>query len=309
MLMNNRVVLFIACSFCLILSACSDENPAQAEANKEPYHPVFNPSPEQIAQRKAEERARLPFVNNLPTLSKKERHAYTEMTAPLKAMLFYTANRSWDESPERIAQDIGRLGTQVNNQRIVTQGVPDELFELTDSYSKATDAFEKADLAKRIADYVAVQSKEMSGNRLVKLTLGANLAPLQPYDMATRSFNIDTALFTDKTERTREEKEESRRTMQVVGRLKAHLFSTPTSYQYGFVNAGALESIKVENESIARKIEASRGQTQIVVYGYIARVQRAQEKGVPIDKPYTYVQPHFADIVSAEGETLYTVEL
>jgi len=309
MLTKKRVASLFACSFCLVLASCSDDAPPQPQTSKEPYHPVFNPSPEQIAQRQAEEKARLPLKNELPPVVRADRTAYVDMMAPLVPMQLYIASRAWDESPERVADDIGRFGMQVNNQRIIKQGVPAELFELADSYSKSNNAFDKADLAKKITAYVEQQAGALGGKRLAKLTLNAHLAPIQPYDLGSRTFAVDTALFTDKTEYTYEEKEKSRRTMRIEGKLKAHLFSIPSSYQYGFTGASALENIKVEDEGIARKIEAARTEASIVVYGYIARVQRAHDKGMPVDKPYTYVQPHFADIVSESGEILYTVEL
>lgn len=308
MLTTKRVASLVTCSFCLVLASCSDDAPPP-QANKEPYHPVFNPSPEQIAQRQAEEKARLPLKNELSPVARADRTAYIDMMVPLAPMQFYIANRGWDESPERVADDIGRLGLQANNQQVIKQGVAVELFELTDSYSKSNNAFDKADLAKKITAYVEQQAGALDGKRLVKLTLNAHLAPIQPYDLGSRTFIVDTALFTDKTEYTYEEKEKSRRTMRFEGKLKAHLFSTPSSYQYGFTGASALENIRVEDEVIARKIEAARTEASLVVYGYIARVQRAHDKGVPVDKPYTYVLPHFVDIVSESGEILYTVEL
>lgn len=308
MLTKKRVASLVACSFSLVLASCSDDAPPP-QANKEPYHPVFNPSPEQIAQRQAEEKARLPLTNQLPVVARADRAAYVDMMTPLIPMQFYIANRSWDESPERVADDIGRFGMQVNNQRVIKQGVPAELFELTDSYSKSTNAFDKADLAKKITAYVEQQAGALGGKRLVKVALNARLAPINPYDLGSRTFVVDTALFTDKTEYTHEEKEKSRRTMRIEGKLKAHLFSIPNSYHYGFTGASALENIKVEDEVIARRIEAARTEASIVIYGYIARIQRAHDKGVPVDKPYTFVQPHFADIVSESGEILYTAEL
>ncbi len=309
MLTKKRVASLFACSFCLVLASCSDDAPPQPQASKEPYHPIFNPSPEQIAQRQAEEKARLPLTNELSPVARADRTAYADLMAPLAPMQFYIANRGWDESPERVADDIGRLGLQANNQQVIKQGVSVELFELADSYSKSNNAFDKADLAKKITAYVEQQAEALGGKRLVKLTLNAHLAPIQAYDFGSHTFVVDTALFTDKTAYTYEEKEKSRRTMRIEGKLKAHLFSIPSSYQYGFTGASALENIKVEDEGIARKIEAARTEAGIVVYGYIARVQRAHDKGMPVDKPYTYVQPHFADIVSASGEILYTVEL
>lgn len=296
----------------MLLAGCSDEqdsaktSSAPAETTKQPYHPVFNPSPEDIAKREAAEKAALPLTNELPEVSKAGRENYANMGDPLMPMKVYLANRSWDETPEQVAEDLGKLGYSLEIGR--DEGIPEDLYELTIKYAREQNAFQKADYLKAIIAKMDEMSATMRDKRLVKVVM-KDMAKIMPYDMANRHFQVDTSLFTDRTEYTKEEQEAMDRARRILFPLKGYMYNSNGSYRYAFTGASSLETIKVEDESVARAIESARMDGSIVVYGYVQRTQRNHVNGVPSDKPYVYIQPHFADIVSASGETLHTIEL
>ncbi len=302
MLKTSRIATAVVYSLCLLLlSACSDDKPEQT-TNKQPYDPIFNPSPEQIAKRNAEQKARLPFTNELPALPKADRGEYIDMMEPLMPLRVYVANRNWDETPERVADDIGKIFARMNPK------ISPKFIEMTEKYAAEQNAFEKADLAKAIADFAQEQAEALKGERLVKIVLDNHMAQIMPYDLEAHAFKVNTSLFTDKTSYTQKERDAMQRAYRILTPLKGYLFSTPGSYQYGFTGASALENILVDDEIVARKLEASRQNASIIVYGYVARVQREHNKGTPVEDPYTFIQPHFADIVSSSGEIVYSID-
>lgn len=272
------------------LGGCTDERPdtqTKQEASKQPYDPIFNPSPEDIAAREAKEKAALPLTNDLPSVAIADRSMYAEMKDSLMPMRLYLAHKSWTEKSELVADDIsGSFGLSPRSS------IPKELSDLTLKFVKEQNAFDKADQATAIESIATTEAKSIGDNRLVKVELPATMINIQPYKMDSKTFVLDTNLFTDKSKYE-----------------KGFLFNSATSYHYGFIEAAALENVVVEDTTAARALEAARLGASMHVYGYVKRVQREHTHGVPNDKPYVFIKPQFADFVDGNGSTLYTVKL
>lgn len=234
----------------------------------------------------------------LPDLPVADESVYLDIHKPWMPGNLYMAFNGFNESDD----------TLINFMQVYTQyeGYPKGIAELSKSYRFEKDGFAKIDTAKKFKELVVAESSKINGVRYVKFEVKPKFAEIATYDFNRKGFSLSQDLFTDKRDLT----ESDNKGMSIGARFapaRSYYNGDPISLHYGFTEATALQFVSVEDENIARKIEAARTETSVVIYGYLKSVEhadRAQDK----DR-YLNIKPQRADFVSPAGEVLYSVKL
>jgi hypothetical protein len=66
---------------------------------------------------------------------------------------------------------------------------------------------------------------------------------------------------------------------QVGEPIKTYVYNLPSNYKFGFTGAAGKTKIKVDDEQLARRIEAARPEANVEIHGYIPSVQRKRFMG------------------------------
>jgi hypothetical protein len=259
---------------------------------------IYNPTPEQKAQQAAERQASidadLPRRIDFADPGVADDSKYLDMGATFVAYKVYNAKRTWPEAPEDIAKSTVILEN--------IDGVDARIPPIGNKLRHAKDAFEKADLQKELATVVAEISQPYAQTQLVKLSLPGNSADLKPYDFNLKGFPVAEVLLTDKLAYTEtDSKNQQYGNYKAVSPVKAYVSNTPSDYKIGFTGAAGKSLIKVEDEQLARKIEAARQHADVVFYGYIESVQRRRLAGK--DQKERFVMIHMQKIEIKDAKT------
>jgi len=255
---------------------------------------------EEDARKHTEEALKASFAKHLanstvlPDLPVTDDSAYLDIQTPWMPGNLYMAFNGFNESDETLI-DFMQVFTQY-------QGYPEGIAELSKSYRFEKDGFAKIDIARKFKELVVAESSKINGVRYVKFVVKPKFAEVATYDFNRKGFNLSQDLFTDKRDLT----ESDKKGMSVGSRhapIRSYYNGDPISLHYGFTEATALQFVAVEDQTIARKIEAVRTETSVVIYGYLKSVEHEDK-----DR-YLNIKPQRADLVSPAGEVLYSVTL
>ncbi|MFJ4393350.1 hypothetical protein [Pseudomonas sp. NPDC089396] len=259
---------------------------------------------EEEAQRKREEAFKASIAMHeanstvLPDLPVADDSAYLDIHKPWMPGNLYIAFNGFNESDETLI-DVLQVYTQYD-------GYPKGIAELSKKYMFEKDGFAKIDLAKNFKELLVSESSKINGVRYVKFEIKPKFAEIATYDFNRKGFSLSPDLFTDKRDLT----ESDKKGMNVGSSFppaRSYFNGSPISLHYGFTEATALQFVPVEDQAIARKIEAVRTEASVVIYGYLKSVEHA-ERAKDNDR-YLNIKPQRADFVSPAGEVLYSVTL
>ncbi|CAM3869516.1 hypothetical protein CCOS865_02360 [Pseudomonas reidholzensis] len=303
----QRTALAVALTLgVLSVSGCGDDKQAPAvdtrTAAQKKADEVYNPTPEQKAQQAAERQARIdadkPHKVEFTDPGMGSDADYTDIGQTMVAFKIYNARRDWQES----ADDVADSSAVILNYK----GVDPRLLDLEKKRKGTADGFEKADIAKEITGIVSEISEPFKNTQWVKVTLASDFIGLKSYDFTLKGFKVGEEFFTDKVGLTDLDKSNMAYGNQSkIAPPKATISNLPLHYNFGFVNATDDTLIKVEDEQLARKIEAARPTAKIEIYGFVQSVQRTRINGADQKDRYVYIQPQRIDIQDGQtGEVL-----
>lgn len=224
--------------------------------------------------------------------------AYLDIHQPWTSVDLYVTFNGFNESDDTL---INVLSVDRDYE-----GFPKDAYELSHSYWAEKDGFTKIDLAKKFKEMVVAESSKINGVRYVKFELEPKYSAVQTYDFDRKGFNLSQSLFTDKRDLT----EQDKHGMSYGNShepTRAYFSGNPNHINFGFTGAESLRFVSVEDQAVARKIEAVRTQTSLVVYGYVKSVEHAD--GATDYERYLNIKPQRADLVSPTGEVMYSVKL
>lgn len=224
--------------------------------------------------------------------------AYLDIHKPWMPGNLYVAFNGFNESDEVL----------INFMQVYTQyeGYPKGIAELSKKYMFEKDGFAKIDIAREFRELVSAESLKINGVRYVKFAVKPKDAEIATYDFNRKGFSLSPDLFTDKRDLTDADK----KGMSVGSSFppaRSYYNGDPISLHYGFTEATALQFVAVADQNTARKIEAVRTETSVVIYGYLKSVEHA-DRAADKDR-YLNIKPQRADFVSPAGEVLYSVTL
>ena len=248
-----------------------------------------------VMQQIAEENA--PRIVSFPDPGKAEPNAYLDARLPMTAFNLYNAKRDWVEAPDDIADSIADAYN-------VRKANP-ELYRLASERLSEKDSFKRKDLTNALSALVAKEAEKTKVNNLVKLSSDEWLPiSLSGYDDQAKGYHIDNCLFSNKLEYTDEEQRSQSRMAQ--NPLRCYLNPGPIPYYIGF-QGGSNVVLDVADETLARKIEASRDTIRIDIYGYVRSVERERFAGEFGPQRYVLIGPHRIDLRDGTtGEVIYT---
>ena len=282
-----------------LIAGCGKE-PAPREdtrtAAQKKSDEIYNPTPEQKAAQAAERQAAidagLPRRVDFTDPGAGDDSAYTDIGATFVAFKVYNAKRTWDETPEDIAKS-----TLIYQDYT---GVDSRIPPIGNKLRLVRDAFERSDAEKQLAAIVSEISQPYKQTQLVKITLTGNVASLMPYDFTAKGFSVAKELFTDKLAYTEIDKKMPTYADPRVEPIKTYVYNLPSDYNIGFTGGAGKTLIKVDDEQLARKIEAARPHANVDFYGYVESVQRRRLRGE--DQKERYVMIHVQKVEIKDGK-------
>lgn len=258
---------------------------------------IYNPTPEQKAKQAAERQAKieadLPRRVDFTDPGVGDDSVYTDIGATFVAFKVYNAKRTWDETPEDIAKS-----TLIYRDYT---GVDSRIPPIGNKLRVVSDAFERSDAEKQLAAIVAEISQPYKQTQRVRITLTSNVASLMPYDFTAKGFPVAKDLLTDKLVYTETDKKMPTYADPRVEPIKTYVSNLPSDYKIGFTGAAGKTLIKVDDEQLARKIEAARPDAQVEFYGYVESVQRRRLMGE--DQKERFVMIHLQKLEIKDGRS------
>lgn len=295
----RSAALAVALSATLI-SGCGKESAHKEDtrtAAQKRSDEIYNPTPEQkaeqAAKRQAEIDADLPRRVDFEAPSVGDDAAYTDIGATFVAFKVYNAKRTWEETPEDIAKS-----TMIYRDYT---GVDSRIPPIGNKLRVVRDAFERSDAETQLAAIVSEISQPYKSTQLVKITLTSNVASLMSYDFTTKGFPVAKELFTNKLSYTETDKKMPTYADPRVEPIKTYVYNLPSDYKIGFTGAAGKTLISVDDEQLARKIEAARPEAKVEFYGYVESVQRRRFMGE--DKKERYVMIHVQKVEIRDGRS------
>lgn len=210
---------------------------------------------------------------------------YTDILTTLNPIRFYSALRSWEESDEEIA--ISTSGS------IMIQRDAPQLFSYENQLKDTNDAFQKREIAQKMADFVREESKKVAGNYRVRMIVDADF---KPYDFEGHKFVSENCLFSEKLGYTPEEMRNPN-SFSKAQKPRCYLQPSTTNFLIGVVN-GSKMSLHVPDESIARLIESNRASLKYEIYGYVRYVERDRLGGKPVELRHILVEPQRINLIA-----------
>jgi hypothetical protein len=233
----------------------------------------------------------------LPALELADPSQYQDMRNPMTALRVYTALHDWAETQEDVVDS-------VKNPILVRNENPD-LYKYGYDILTTQDAFKKKDLSDKIYSIVKDEANKGGSNRLVK---GVILDRLNSYDFTSKGFTVSSCMFSDKLDYTDEELR-NQASFSRAGPTRCYLNPGPADYLIGFTG-GSKVFFDVPDEAVARKIEAARPTSNIVVYGYVKNIEREIITDRFGPKRYVLIAPQRVDVVdTASGAVLLSKTL
>lgn len=278
------------------LVACSDGEKEPAKHQAAVQQKQTKEDLEAIANIAAENQ---PLKTDLPTLPMGEVSDYQNLLTPVAPLRYYTALRSWDESKEDVIKSVT---DQIAPSMKIDSSA---LYEYGYGIITTEDAFQKRDLGEKVYTIVQAEAAKVGkDNRLVKVETRQGL---DPYNFDSKVFKTSGCLFSDKLDYTVEESR-NQQAMSRAQKPRCYL-RTMADFNVGIVG-GSKVFFNIADEELAKKIEAHRDRTHLVVYGYVSSVERERLGGRLFEKRYVMVAPQRVDVVdNSTGDVLATTKI
>lgn len=276
------------------VAAPKDRPMTEKEKADEKARRVFNPTPEERAQDRAEaaaseaERHKDDAVTTMlsgpeaaPALS-----AYQAVEMGNTVFALYNANAPVPDQAYKVANDYGYV-------RDETPVEDPELLKLLIAFSHSKDEFVRRDSAKAIEPILQKQVDAVKGNRYVKIELPP--VDVASYNFENQTFTLNDNLFVPPV--SAEEREKASALLSRGHRMPAergHItWSDLNEYEVEFSNGDAYQSVPVTDEQLARTLEklGTTKQWAGTVYGYVDGVKQGRQKKTdPTRTVYVHIQ-------------------
>ncbi|EKT4462566.1 hypothetical protein QEL84_003369 [Pseudomonas putida] len=295
---NHLITAAAIAVSCAFLTGCGEDEPTQSNkfSKKDAASKVDDKGMTEEGARLQDEFEEMnqPMQVKFSAPSLVDRSEYLDIQSKLSAIQIYTAKRNWDETSEEIARSI--------SGSILVQAALPSLYQLEQKLDSSADAFEKREIAEKIASLVKEEAGKIKGNIRVKVIVDAGL---KSYDFESQSFTSDNCLYSEKLDYTREDMKTA---SSFAGAQKPRCYLQPstTNFRVGFVNGKKL-NLKIDDINVAKKIESARDGARFEIYGYVAQVERERIGGRLGDARYIMVDPQVVNIIAKSGaEILYS---
>lgn len=291
----------LLCIGSTLLAACDNSEPIKpSSAQKVASKPVIGADGMTDEGRKAAkefEDMNKPLRVELAAPSQADDAAYINILSKLSAIQIYTAQRSWEESDEEIANSI--------SGSILVQSDLPSLYEYEQALKSSDDAFKKRDLVEKISGLIKSEAAKLNGNIRVRMLVNADL---KSYDFTTKSFGNSNCLFSEKLDYTKAEMSNPS-AFAKAEKPRCYLQPSTTNFRVGLINGSKL-NIKIDDESLAKRVEGQRQGAKFEILGYIASIERERHGGTLGDARYVMVNPQRIKLIGSDnGEVLYSKSL
>lgn len=256
-------------------AAKADRPLTEAELRAEKERRVFNPTPEEraedAARKEAEERARQPVVTTLdepPAAPDFSEYKAIQMATQLVFLQSALSNEPIDALAIAKGYSFGIAKYDLGDV---------ELSKLLGEFVNTRDQFTQRDIAKRLEPVLQKHVDKYKPVRYVKVTMTTRDS-LDAYNFDKQGFAFTPNAFNDVFAGTADERRELRRSGKTIIDRGTIGFTDNHQYQVAFENGRDFRFIKVEDESVARAIEAvvkrPGSRIEATVYGYVESVQQ-----------------------------------
>ncbi|WAC45201.1 hypothetical protein OU997_03130 [Pseudomonas sp. SL4(2022)] len=250
----------------------------EAEKKAEKERRVFNPTDEEraadAAAREAAAKAKLPAVSQLPEPGPApDFSAYKPIVMGTQLVFLHNALKNEPIDAMAIAQTY--------TYGITRYDIGDaDLSAKLGSFLNTRDQFKKNDIAKEIEPMLQKHVDEYTQVRYVKIQMPLT-SDMHKYDFEKKGFSYTPAAFNDIFTGTDSQANEAVRQGKSYDR--GHIaFADNRTYVLAFSNGGEFNFVKVEDEAIARELEAliqkPGNKLSITVYGYVDSLQVGEKK-------------------------------
>lgn len=290
---NQRSILMLATVLsAVVVAGCGKEPPTAPTADtrsaaQKKSDEIYNPTPEQKAQHAAERQARIdadkPRRVDFADPGTADDSTYIDIGATFVPFKVYNAKKGWDETPADIAKS-AMIFKDYN-------GVDPRMAPIGNKLRVVGDAFERSDAEKELAAITTEISQPYHDTQFVKISLSSKMIELMPYDFYSKGFPYAREFFTDKLSYTDVDRKFSSYSDPHVEPIKSYVSNTPLDYKIGFTGVAGKTLIKVEDEQLARRIEAARPDANVEFYGYIESVQRRRLNGQDQKERFVLIHP------------------
>jgi hypothetical protein len=232
-----------------------------------------------------------PRTVELPAVELGDLSKYQDMLNPMTALRIYTAQHAWDEAQDDVVESL--------KDAILVRDENPDLYKYSYDILTTKDTFKKKDLSDKIFAIVKDEASKAGSNRLVKVVIPDHLAA---YDFASKGFKISSCMFSDKLEYSADEMR-SQESFKRAAPTRCYYNPGPKDYLIGLTGGSGI-FFDVPDETQARKLEAARPTSNIVVYGYVKNIQREVNTDHFGPKRYVLVAPQRVDVVDTSSGTV-----
>ncbi|MDH0730274.1 hypothetical protein N5F23_07010 [Pseudomonas sichuanensis] len=291
----------LLCIGSTLLTACDNSEPTNpSSAPKVASKPVIGADGMTDEGRKAAQQLEdmnKPLKVELAAPSQADDAAYINVLSKLSAIQIYTSQRSWDESDEEIAKS-------VSGSILVQSDLP-LLYEYEQILKSSEDAFKKRELVEKISGLIKSEAAKLNGNIRVRMLVDADL---KPYDFTTNSFGNSNCLFSEKLDYTKSEMSNPN-AFSKAEKPRCYLQPSTTNFRVGLMNGSKL-NLKIDDESLAKKVEGQRQGAKFEIFGYVASIERERHGGTLGDARYIMINPQRIKLIgTGSGEVLFSQNL
>lgn len=286
---SSIAVLFLSGA---LLSACGgseSEKSKQSHSSPVSQSKASEPSINKAKEDEEFENRNKPFRTEMEAPELADSSNYADILTKLNPIRFYSALRSWEETDEEVASSL--------KGSILVQHDAPQLFDFENQLNDTSDAFQKREIAQKIAAFVREDSQTVSGSYRVRMTVDAEL---KPYDFETHKFVSENCLFSEKRAYTADEMRNSN-TFAKAQKTRCYVQPSTTNFLVGVVNGSKMD-LDIPDEEIAKKIESNRAKLKYEIYGYIRYVERERLGGKPAELRHILIEPQRINLVAAGSD-------
>lgn len=287
----KTALLFSSVLSIMLVAGCGGGDDTEKSALKQPERPmteaevraekerrVFNPTDDEraadAAARDAEAKAKLPAVTQLaepgpaPDFS-----AYKPVVMGTQLVFMHNALKNEPIDANAI--------TQTYTYGITRYDIGDaELSAKLGSFVQTSDQFQKNDIVKEIEPLLQKHVDEYKQVRYVKIQMPLT-SDMHKYDFEKKGFSYTPAAFNDVFTGTDSQANEAVREGKSYDRGYIG-FADNRTYVMTFINGSKFNFVKVEDEAVARELEAliqkPGNKLSITVYGYVDSIQVGEKE-------------------------------
>ncbi|WP_155403419.1 MULTISPECIES: hypothetical protein [Pseudomonas] len=291
---SSIAVLFLSGA---LLSACGgseSEKTKQSHSSPVSQSKASGPSINKAKEDEEFENRNKPLRTEMEAPELADSSNYADILTKLNPIRFYSALRSWEETDEEVASSL--------KGSILVQHDAPQLFDFENQLNDTSDAFQKREIAQKIAAFVREDSQKVSGSYRVRMTVDAEL---KPYDFETHKFVSENCLFSEKLAYTADEMRDSN-TFAKAQKTRCYVQPSTTNFLVGVVSGSKMD-LDIPDEEIAKKIESNRAKLKYEIYGYIRYVERERLGGKPAELRHILIEPQRINLVAAgSGKPIFS---